>query len=77
MRQYCRYCAHFVTGNGNYCERRRFEPSDEYAKRANNCKQFDFCEIDAFGIEHRYTPRTTTKRKKEQLDNMSLWDGEK
>ena len=55
--QYCRYCADFVTGNGNYCETLHKEPTDEEAKRPNKCKHFRFNEIDAFDITHTYTPR--------------------
>lgn len=61
MKQYCRYCTYFVTGNGNYCEKRRIEPSDEYAKRPNVCKDFDYNEIDAFDIGRTYKPREKKK----------------
>lgn len=46
--QYCRYCAYFVTGNGNYCEIKNTNPTDKQAKRANKCKDFLLNEIDAF-----------------------------
>lgn len=49
MKQYCRYCAYLVTGNGTYCEAREEELSDNYAKRVNTCKDFSFCRIDAYG----------------------------
>ena len=58
MAQYCRYCNNFVTGNGNYCEVREFEPSDQYAKRTNHCKDFDLNPIDAYGENpNEYQPR--------------------
>ena len=48
MKQYCRYCAHLACGNGTWCSKRNKEMSDSAAKRVNHCKDFDFCEIDAF-----------------------------
>ena len=48
MTQYCRYCVNLVAGNGTWCEKRQKEMSDSAAKRVNHCKDFDFCEIDAF-----------------------------
>lgn len=58
MAQYCRYCSWFVTGNGNYCEKLRIEPTDEYAKRTNRCRHFDLNPIDAYGENGRgYQPR--------------------
>ena len=49
MKQYCRYCINLAAGNGTWCEKRQKEMSDSTAKRVNHCKDFDFCEIDAFG----------------------------
>ena len=49
MTQYCRYCVHLAAGNGTWCEAHEKEMSDSAAKRVNHCKDFDFCEIDAFG----------------------------
>ena len=58
MTQYCRYCSWFVTGNGNYCEKKQTEPTDKYAKSPNRCKDFDLNPIDAFGEnENGYQPR--------------------
>ena len=48
MKQYCRYCVNLVAGNGTWCEKRQKEMSDSAAKRVNHCKDFAFCEIDAF-----------------------------
>lgn len=63
MAQYCRYCSWFVTGNGNYCEKKRIEPSDSYAKSTNKCKDFDLNPIDAFGENQKgYTPRKTKQK---------------
>lgn len=49
MKQYCRYCAYLITGNGTYCESHEEELSDNYAKRVNTCKDFSFCRVDAYG----------------------------
>ena len=57
MAQYCRYCAHLVTGNGTYCEMLNREVSDAYAKIANKCRSFELNPIDAFDLNKRYTPR--------------------
>ena len=62
MKQYCRYCAYLVTGNGTYCEAHEKELSDNYAKRANTCKDFSFCRIDAYG-ERDYADNVGLKAK--------------
>ena len=49
MTQYCRYCISLAYGNGTWCSKHGKEMSDSAAKRVNHCKDFDFCEIDAFG----------------------------
>lgn len=73
MTQYCRYCANFVTGNGNWCAVFHITPTDEFAKRPNKCKRFVFNEIDAFDIEHTYQPR---KLKPEPEYTGSLFEGQ-
>lgn len=68
MAQYCRYCSHFVTGNGNWCEAKQTEPTDAQAKRANGCKLFDLNPIDAFGENmNGYRPREKQKKHGEQV----------
>ena len=68
MAQYCRYCIYFVTGNGNYCEMKHTEPSDEQAKRTNRCKDFDLNPIDAFGEnEAGYRPRVRKQKTYSQV----------
>lgn len=58
MKQYCRYCSHLVTGNGIWCDEREKTFSENYAKSVNQCKYFNFCEIDAFWEnEQGYRPR--------------------
>lgn len=68
MKQYCRYCAYLVTGNGTYCEKRQKELSDSYAKHINNCKDFEFCEIDAYCETSGYKPRNTRSNRKLTCD---------
>ena len=81
MKQYCRYCIHCYTGNGNWCDAKEKEYSDSYFKSVNNCKQFEFCEIDAFfENEKPYKPREEYRKRKEstQLDMVSMFEhGEK
>ena len=68
MAQYCRYCQWFVTGNGNYCERKQTEPSDRYAKSPNRCKEFELNTIDAFGEnQNGYQPRKPKKGNSQQI----------
>lgn len=67
MKQYCRYCANFCTGNGNYCNEKNKTMSEASAKAINSCKGFDFNPIDAFDIEKRYKPRET---KENQCDGQ-------
>lgn len=67
MAQYCRYCSWFVTGNGNYCEKKRTEPTDVQAKRTNRCMDFELNPIDAFGENpDGYRPREKRKKMGEQ-----------
>lgn len=61
MKQYCRYCTALVTGNGIYCETFAKEKSEASAKAVNHCKEFEFCEIDAFDLNKRYKPREPKK----------------
>lgn len=63
MKQYCRYCAYLVTGNGTYCTAHEKEISDSYAKHVNTCKDFDFCEMDAYCETSGYKPKNTRSNK--------------
>ena len=77
MKQYCRYCVHCHTGNGNWCDKKEREYSDSYFKRANNCKDFVFCEIDAFMENpNPYKPREAYKKheKAEPLDMVGMFE---
>ena len=68
MAQYCRYCSWFVTGNGNYCEKKHTEPSDAYAKHTNHCKDFDLNPMDAYAENEKgYQPRKPVRKQGVQL----------
>lgn len=78
MKQYCRYCIHCHTGNGNWCDAKEKEYSDSYFKSVNNCKLFDFCEIDAFMENpNPYRPRENKYKRsteKQDYENFTLWN---
>ena len=77
MKQYCRYCIHCCTGNGNWCEAKEKEYSTAYFKSVNNCKLFEFCEEDAFMENpNPYRPREPYRKREPsvELDNLSLFD---
>ena len=70
-KQYCRYCAFLVTGNGIYCTKRNREYSEQYAKSTNNCGDFELNVIDAFGENEKgYIPR---EPKPITEDNQMTW----
>lgn len=71
MKQYCRYCIHCYTGNGNWCGAKKKEYSTAYFKSVNNCKLFEFCEMDAFAENpNPYRPREKYK-KQETIDEVT------
>ena len=75
MKQYCRYCAHLVTGNGIYCTCKNKEMAESTAKATNRCKEFEYNEIDAFFETDGYKPRkakeTVINTEQMQLDKRS------
>ena len=79
MKQYCRYCAHLAYGNGTWCSEHKKEMSDSTAKRVNHCKDFAFCEIDAFCENLAgYHPRETYRKHQTQEardEQTSLFEG--
>ena len=62
--QYCRYCSNMVCGDANYCTVREVCLTDEYIKRTNKCKDFDFNPLDALGLVHEYQPRPKKEKPK-------------
>lgn len=80
MKQYCRYCINLAAGNGTYCEAHETDMSDSAAKRLNHCKDFDFCEIDAFAENlagyHPREPYRTRKNVATQGDQLTMFGKE-
>lgn len=71
MRQYCRYCVHLTTGNGIWCEERHKSMTEAACKTTNNCKKFEFCEIDAFDENQKpYKPREELQAVDEITENQ-------
>lgn len=68
MKQYCRYCAHLIVGDANYCELKRLTMTDAAAKHTNNCPMFDFLSTDAFDENRVYVPR----RRVEHLQQLKM-----
>lgn len=68
MAQYCRYCTWFVTGNGNWCEKKQTERTDRQAKRTNSCRDFDLNPMDAYQENIiGYRPRKAAKKTYQQI----------
>lgn len=65
MKQYCRYCSHCHYGDVAYCDKLERTMSDEKAKRINQCKDFDFLEIDVFNPNNSYKERQKNKKHKQ------------
>lgn len=65
MKQYCRYCSHCHYGDAAYCDKLERTMSDEKAKRINQCKDFDFLEIDVFNPNNSYKERQKNKKHKQ------------
>lgn len=57
MKQYCRYCIWLCTGNGIWCDMHEKELAESTTKTVNNCKDFSFCEADAYMETDGYKPR--------------------
>ena len=66
MKQYCRYCANLVTGNGTYCTVKNKTMSDNTAKSVNHCNKFKSNEMDAFFETDGYKPRKEKAKKDNQ-----------
>ena len=62
MKQYCRYCSALVTGNGIYCSTLNKVRTEASTKVVNYCKHFEFNEIDAYDLEHKYKPKASRPR---------------
>lgn len=73
MKQYCRYCAWLVTGNGIYCSDKNRELSETYTKSPNHCKDFEFCRFCAY-TGHSYTPRPFRTRRSDGQLSFKIGD---
>ena len=61
MTQFCRYCSHMICGDVNYCEIKETTYTDKQIKRTNQCRQFEFCSLDALYGVYTYQPRPKKK----------------
>lgn len=76
MKQYCRYCAELVAGNGIYCGAHQKEMSEAKTKCPNHCQDFVFVNIDAYGETSGYKPRRKKEKQCEgQIKLPGLEDG--
>lgn len=65
VKQYCRYCANANWYDDSvYCHIRNTLISKSTACKTNNCKSFEFNELDVFDIEKKYKPRTEPRTEK-------------
>lgn len=67
MKQYCRYCAYLCVGDIPYCNVKEQTMSESSAKCVNQCRDFDFCEIDAFDETDGYRPKKVKVNDGEQI----------
>ena len=77
-KQYCRYCANCVLVDEDvcYCEISKTTFVGSKAKSVNQCKNFDFNELDVFNIERKYKPiegRKSPQRKSDNDEQISLY----
>lgn len=56
MKQYCRYCINLYVGNGIYCQAKNKILAESTTKCINTCKEFKFCEMDAYDTSKEYKP---------------------
>lgn len=73
MKQYCMYCSNFCCGNGEWCEAFQKTVSESYAKRPNNCKEFDFFSINAYDGVTEYKPREKKQNNDVELGQQTLF----
>lgn len=76
MKQYCRYCAYLVTGNGIYCTAKNKKMAESTAKSTNHCKEFEFNEMDAFFETDGYKPKPTKKVENNNCVQMQFEESE-
>lgn len=80
MKQYCRYCVYLCVNNVPYCMEHKEVLSESYCKHTNNCKDFQFADVepefqDAFAETNGYHPRERKWQVKKQCDGqINLFD---
>lgn len=71
MNKYCRYCSYCVAQDDDNAACIKNNVMVSKTSIRNNCKSFDFNEIDAFNLDKKYHPR---EHQKKQCDGqMSLF----
>lgn len=72
MRQYCRYCAFCFEADDYRCSAeingQELHMDEKQISRANNCKEFKYCDLGDVITGRQYKPR----EKKEKRDNGQL-----
>lgn len=69
MTQYCRYCSHMFSGDGNYCEVKEASFTDKQICSTNKCKDFEYNSIDSL-TGQEYKPRKSrTKLPQISIEN--------
>lgn len=74
MKQYCKYCsnAHPYGDSHCWCDVKNKMISEASASKVNNCKSFDFNEMNVFDIGQIYKPRSPRKEKIDDGEQISL-----
>ena len=62
MKQYCRYCVWLCINNCCYCDKHEKVIAESTARTTNKCKDFEFCEVDAFMETDGYKPRAPRRK---------------
>ena len=73
MTQYCRYCVYCMTANGNWCDIKEKELTDDQIKHTNHCKLFEFTPMDAYDWHREYQPRPRKEKSKLEYYEMEGW----
>lgn len=76
MAQYCRYCAHMVCGDFNFCREKHRSFSDSQICKTNTCKRFELNPIDALGTGCIYQPREERAEEESTYTQQSFFDNE-
>lgn len=69
MKQYCRYCGYCSYGDVPYCSAKEDTMSENYIKRENHCKDFEFINTDVISGKE-YSPR----KSKVKVNEVALFE---